>query len=208
MSEKTDTAPVLGTLLAALAKAPETAGKFDSWAGEGANESVSGEEVAAHLPSGVLTALAERAGVSEAEAAAALAEEIPPLVAAIPAEEIALFRAVGRIADLTPDQLAAARQIAADTKELTARLPQAASWLGDGPNEPVTGEDLDRALGHDTVIRIARATGQGESEAAKGLAAFLPEFVDAISPGGEVDLLALWMVLAQEAPGAAAGPSA
>jgi predicted HD phosphohydrolase len=76
----------LGALLVALADAPETAGKFESWAGKGANEPISGEEIAAQIAPEELSALAEQAGLSEAKVAAALAEEIPPLVDALPAE--------------------------------------------------------------------------------------------------------------------------
>jgi uncharacterized protein YidB (DUF937 family) len=84
MSETADF--TLGALLIALADAPETAGKFESWAGEGANEPISGEEIAAQIAPDELSALAEQAGLSEAEVAANLAEEIPPLVDALPAE--------------------------------------------------------------------------------------------------------------------------
>ncbi|MFF3489255.1 YidB family protein [Streptomyces sp. NPDC002701] len=53
---------------------------------EGANEPISGEEIAAQIAPDELSALAEQAGLSEAEVAANLAEEIPPLVDALPAK--------------------------------------------------------------------------------------------------------------------------
>ncbi|WP_406430371.1 YidB family protein [Streptomyces sp. NBC_00631] len=82
----------LGALLIALADAPETAGKFASWTGEGANEPISGEEISAQIAPEELSALAEQAGLSEAEVADKLAEEIPPLVDALPvkATEVAI----------------------------------------------------------------------------------------------------------------------
>lgn len=98
MGTTMDTAPALGMLLVALAQAPETAWKFESWTGEGANEPISGEEIAAHLAPEVLSALAAEAGMSEAQVAADLAEQVPSFVDAIPAEVIQEFQTAGRLA--------------------------------------------------------------------------------------------------------------
>ncbi|MGW7103822.1 hypothetical protein [Streptomyces sp. NPDC054838] len=59
-----------------LAEAPETADKFDSWAGEGTNEPISGAEIAAQIDPEPLTAVAEKARVNEPEAAARLVQEV------------------------------------------------------------------------------------------------------------------------------------
>ncbi|MFI5868268.1 YidB family protein [Streptomyces sp. NPDC051546] len=87
MSENTEVTP-LGSLLAALADSPGTASKFDSWTADGANEPISGAEIAAVMDPQELSALASKAGMSEEQAAADLAAEIPPLVDAIPAATI------------------------------------------------------------------------------------------------------------------------
>lgn len=92
MGENTQAAPLLGGLLAALAEAPQTAAKFDSWTGEGANQPITGDEIATRIAPETLTALAEKSGMSKGEAAAGLAVEIPALVDAIPAESIQRFR--------------------------------------------------------------------------------------------------------------------
>ncbi|MEU9108109.1 YidB family protein [Streptomyces xanthophaeus] len=96
MSENPNTTLSLGNLLVTLAEAPETADKFDSWVGEGPNEPISGNEIAAQIAPETLTVLAEKAGASEAEVAASLAHEIPLLVDAIPAESILRFRSVAQ----------------------------------------------------------------------------------------------------------------
>ncbi|WP_343234844.1 YidB family protein [Streptomyces sp. ICC4] len=132
----------MGQLLTALAGAPGTAGKFESWTGRGPNEPLTAEEVAAAAPAGMLSALAELARVSEAEEAASLAEEISALVDAIPAETIEVFRAAARIEDLTPAEESAAEQIVAEARALAAALPQSRSWLGSGPNEPLAEEQV------------------------------------------------------------------
>src|SRR4051794_27749786 len=94
MSDNTDVTPPLGALLVSLAEAPETAGKFESWAGEGANEPLTGDEIAAQMAPETLTSLAEKAGATEAEVAATLAQEIPALVDAIPTQTIQKFRSI------------------------------------------------------------------------------------------------------------------
>ncbi|MFE2151478.1 YidB family protein [Streptomyces lavendulae] len=197
MSETT-VAPVLGQLLTALATGPETSAKFESWTGQGANEPLSAEEVAATAPAGMLKQLAELAQVSEAEAAASLAQEIPALVDAIPAETIEAFRAASKIAALTPAEEAAAEQIVAEARTLAAALPQSSSWLGSGPNEPLTEEQVVQALGEEKIAEAAAARGLGKAEVVAELTRTLPAFIDAISPYGWVDVDVLRFVLAQD----------
>ncbi|MER5730653.1 YidB family protein [Streptomyces sp. NPDC002138] len=197
MSENTAT-PVLGQLLTSLAASPGTAGKFDSWTGEGPNQSLTAEEVAAAAPAGMLTALADLSQVSEQEAAAALAEEIPALVDAIPAETIEMFRAAARIADLTPEEEWAAGRIEAEARALASALPQTSSWLGTGPNEPLTEQQVAEALGDDTLAALAAMRGWDEAEVIAELARVLPAFIDAISPHGWVEPDLLRLVLAQD----------
>ena len=63
---------------------------------------------------------------------------------------------------------------------------QAASWVGTGANEPITGAEARQAVGPDEVARIAGELGVSESEAADGVAEVLPAVVDAITPHGEL----------------------
>ncbi|WP_069173484.1 YidB family protein [Streptomyces griseus] len=197
MSETT-MAPVLGQLLTALAAAPGSAAKFESWTSQGANQPLTAEEVAAAAPAGMLKQLAELAQVSEAEAAASLAEEIPALVDVIPAATIEAFRAAAKIAALTPEEEAAAEQIVAEARTLAAALPQSGSWLGYGPNEPLTEEQLVGALGEDKIAEAAAARGLDRSEVVAELTRTLPMFIDAVSPYGWVDVDVLRFVLAQD----------
>ncbi|WP_441249435.1 YidB family protein [Kitasatospora sp. McL0602] len=198
MGESTQAAPALGTLLAALAQAPETAGKFDSWVGGGSNEPLTTEEVTALLPAETLATLAEQAGVSEAEAAASLAVEIPALVDAMPAEAIEAFRGPGRIAALTPAELVAAEQLAVLTEQLAAVLPEGSSWLGEGANQPITEEQVRQAFGDETLAEVAEARGEDVAEVTRQLATTMPAFIDAVSPDGVVDLDLLLLMLTQE----------
>lgn len=117
---------------------------------------------------------------------------------AIPAETIEVFRAAARIADLTPAEESAAEQIVAETRALAAALPQSRSWLGSGPNEPLTAEQVVQALGDDKLAEAAAARGQDQAEVIAELTRTLPAFIDAISPYGWVDVDLLRFVLAQD----------
>jgi uncharacterized protein YidB (DUF937 family) len=63
---------------------------------------------------------------------------------------------------------------------------QADSWVGTGPNEPVSGKDIERAAGREQIQQIAQQLGVSESEAAEAVAQALPEVVDKVSPEGQL----------------------
>lgn len=63
---------------------------------------------------------------------------------------------------------------------------QADSWVGTGTNEPVTGSQVEQAIGTEQMQQIAQQLGVSESEAAEAVAAALPEVVDKVSPEGQL----------------------
>ncbi|MBB5873233.1 uncharacterized protein YidB (DUF937 family) [Allocatelliglobosispora scoriae] len=63
---------------------------------------------------------------------------------------------------------------------------QAQSWVGTGDNEPITGEQLQEALGTDAVTQVAEKAGIAPEAAANELANVLPGLVDTLSPNGEL----------------------
>lgn len=63
---------------------------------------------------------------------------------------------------------------------------QAKSWLGKGPNDPITVEDLRAALDNEQVKAIATKLGVPVDKALEILAGRLPEAVDEASPDGEL----------------------
>jgi uncharacterized protein YidB (DUF937 family) len=63
---------------------------------------------------------------------------------------------------------------------------KANSWVGSGPNESVSGDEVRRALGDQEVNRIAGELRLPEDQAAEVLAAALPDAVDYVTPEGEV----------------------
>jgi uncharacterized protein YidB (DUF937 family) len=58
-----------------------------------------------------------------------------------------------------------------------------ASWVGTGPNLPVSAADVCRALGP-SVEALADATRSDSRRVAEGLAELLPRVVDGLTPDG------------------------
>ena len=73
---------------------------------------------------------------------------------------------------------------------------QVQSWLSTGPNQPVTGQQLQEALGPN-VDQAAAAAGMAPEEAAGDLAQVLPAVVNEASPSGQLDMNALQDILKQ-----------
>lgn len=63
---------------------------------------------------------------------------------------------------------------------------RADSWVGTGPNQPISAEDIERTLGIDRVGEVARQAGVQPREAANGMAVGLPELIDKLTPKGQV----------------------
>lgn len=68
-----------------------------------------------------------------------------------------------------------------------------ASWIGSGSNTPVSNEQLESAIGADTIENIATQAGTDYDTAASATAYMTPRVVDALTPDGvvpqETDLL-------------------
>lgn len=60
----------------------------------------------------------------------------------------------------------------------------ARSWVGSGPNQPVTAEQLQKVLGPDTLKALADKAGVTPDEIAAKLTHLLPGAVDKLTPNG------------------------
>ena len=60
------------------------------------------------------------------------------------------------------------------------------SWISTGENQPVSGEQIEQALGSDTIQEIAQRLGVSGADASGGLAALLPQIIDKLTPDGTV----------------------
>ena len=59
------------------------------------------------------------------------------------------------------------------------------SWIGGGPNQPVSGEEVTSALGSGAVADVAAKLGVSHGEAAEQLSQMLPNIINHLTPGGE-----------------------
>jgi uncharacterized protein YidB (DUF937 family) len=62
----------------------------------------------------------------------------------------------------------------------------AKSWVGSGPNQPVSPGQLGSALGPDIIKTLAQKTGLSEEELTKQLSQVLPGVVDNLTPAGRL----------------------
>lgn len=60
------------------------------------------------------------------------------------------------------------------------------SWLGDGGNDAVSGDDLNNALGDDRVGEFASRLGIDQTQAKDALSNLIPDLVDRSSEGGNL----------------------
>ncbi|MEZ5890814.1 MAG: YidB family protein [Xanthobacteraceae bacterium] len=80
-----------------------------------------------------------------------------------------------------------------DTAGLIARLRQGGldrevdSWLGPGPNLPVSPEQLRGALGDNVLEQIVALTGIPAEKLLVLIAGYLPNAIDKMSPNGTIE---------------------
>src|SRR5258708_1640873 len=60
------------------------------------------------------------------------------------------------------------------------------SWVGKGPNNPISPDDLGRALGADQLNALSAQSGLSRDELLEGLSQHLPEVIDHLTPDGRL----------------------
>ena len=60
------------------------------------------------------------------------------------------------------------------------------SWVGSGPNQPITAAQVENVLGTDRVRSIAGKLGLPPAAVTTGLAAVLPHVIDKLTPEGRL----------------------
>ena len=60
------------------------------------------------------------------------------------------------------------------------------SWVGSGPNQPITAAQVESVLGTDRVRTIAGKLGLPPAAVTTGLAAVLPHVIDKLTPEGRI----------------------
>ena len=64
--------------------------------------------------------------------------------------------------------------------------PKANSWVSTGANSELRPDELEKAIGSDTIDDLAQKTGLTRAEIVKRLAAGIPETVDRLTPDGRI----------------------
>jgi uncharacterized protein YidB (DUF937 family) len=62
----------------------------------------------------------------------------------------------------------------------------AQSWVGNGPNQPVSPQQLHTVFGDDQVQNMARDAGMAPTDFLSQLSQHLPRLVDGMTPNGEM----------------------
>ncbi len=60
------------------------------------------------------------------------------------------------------------------------------SWVGKGPNQPVTPTQVQHSLGGATISDLARQAGMSEDDLMAQLAQVMPDLVDKLTPQGRL----------------------
>ena len=90
------------------------------------------------------------------------------------------------------DESASPTQGGFDLSALVSKMQQGGlgeivqSWLGDGANQPVSGEQLQSVLGQDQIAAFAQKTGLDLNQALASLQQLIPNLVDKSSQGGQL----------------------
>ena len=58
------------------------------------------------------------------------------------------------------------------------------SWIGTGPNQPISPDQVHQALGPDTIAQMAAKFGLSPQELSQKLSQILPKAVDSMTPDG------------------------
>jgi uncharacterized protein YidB (DUF937 family) len=64
--------------------------------------------------------------------------------------------------------------------------PTVRSWVGTGPNDPVSPVDLQRVLGSDLLQQLSAKSGLSVQQLTEKLSQVLPQAVDKMTPDGSI----------------------
>jgi uncharacterized protein YidB (DUF937 family) len=60
------------------------------------------------------------------------------------------------------------------------------SWVGTGPNQPISPDEVQKALGPDLLQQLSEKSGLSVQDLAQKLSHVLPQAVDKLTPNGAV----------------------
>jgi uncharacterized protein YidB (DUF937 family) len=60
------------------------------------------------------------------------------------------------------------------------------SWVGTGPNQPISPDEVHKALGPDLLQQLSEKSGLSVQDLAQRLSQVLPQAVDSLTPNGAI----------------------
>ena len=60
------------------------------------------------------------------------------------------------------------------------------SWVGTGPNQPISPDEVHRALGPDLLQQLSEKSGMSVQDLTQKLSQILPQAVDKLTPDGAI----------------------
>jgi uncharacterized protein YidB (DUF937 family) len=63
---------------------------------------------------------------------------------------------------------------------------QVQSWIGNGENKPISGQQIQQAMDPAALAQMAQQTGMSPDQIANHVAQALPSLIDQVTPGGKV----------------------
>lgn len=64
--------------------------------------------------------------------------------------------------------------------------PTVNSWIGTGPNQPISADQVHQAFGPEVIRELAAKAGMTPEDLAQKLSQVLPQVVDKLTPNGSV----------------------
>jgi uncharacterized protein YidB (DUF937 family) len=64
--------------------------------------------------------------------------------------------------------------------------PTVRSWVSTGPNQPISPDEVQRALGPDLLQQLSQKSGVSVDDLSRKLAEVLPQAVDKMTPNGTI----------------------
>jgi uncharacterized protein YidB (DUF937 family) len=64
--------------------------------------------------------------------------------------------------------------------------PTVNSWIGNGPNQPISPDQVHQTFGPEIIRELAARTGMTPQELAQKISQVLPQVVDKLTPAGAV----------------------
>jgi uncharacterized protein YidB (DUF937 family) len=64
--------------------------------------------------------------------------------------------------------------------------PTVSSWIGTGPNQPISPDQVHQTFGPEVIRELAAKTGMNPQDLAQKLSQLLPQVIDKLTPTGSV----------------------